>query len=280
MFSASGAVPVGAIRNWSTLSSSRSAGELDHEIDEVEALSRSARRARTGSGVRTTNVAACAARASRSPASLLSPYAVQRVRRVFLRVATDLRAVEDVVGAHGHELRSDRGAVPSERSRRPSALTANASSGFVSQPATIVIGGAVHDRVRALAERAGRCTAAASVEVRVRPGHRHDVLASVPKRPDDVRTRAGPQARRRGPSLRVPGELGVEEVRRPGVRPASRRTSRRRGPSRSAIAPLRRRATGTRHGGPARRATSRGRRRVARPRPRSRASTRRCRSTR
>ena len=43
MFSASGTVPVGAMRNASTFSSSRSSREPNHEIDEVTALARSAR---------------------------------------------------------------------------------------------------------------------------------------------------------------------------------------------------------------------------------------------
>ena len=113
MFSASGTVPVGAIRNASTLSSSRSCGEPQHEIDEVTALAprpgepEQALRA-DDERLRMSGLGELLAR------ELALAVAVERIGRIVLAVSTDLRTVEDVVGAHGHELRRDLGALLSK----------------------------------------------------------------------------------------------------------------------------------------------------------------------
>ena len=111
--------------------------------------------------------------------------AVERVRRIVLAVSTDLRAIEDVVGAHGHELRRDLGAVLSkgldaggvDRKRQLRVLLASRG---------IVECRAIHHRVGPLtSQQSLDCSSIRQVcEL---AGHGQDIVAAPHEHADDIR---------------------------------------------------------------------------------------------
>ena len=89
----------------------------NHEIDEVTAL---APRPGEPEQALRSNDECLLVRCSSEllPFELALAVPVERIRRILLAVTANLRAIEDVVGAHGHELRRDLGAVLEQGSRR------------------------------------------------------------------------------------------------------------------------------------------------------------------
>ena len=119
--------------------------QTNHEIDEVTALA--ARPGKPEQALRPDDERLRMSGSSELLACELAlAVAVERIRRILLTVSTHLRAIEDVVGAHGHELRRDLGAVLSkyldaggvDRKRQLRVLLASRG---------IVECGAVHHRV-------------------------------------------------------------------------------------------------------------------------------------
>ena len=85
--------------------------------------------------VRTTNVCSCALERSLLPLELALAVPVERIRRILLACNRRLRAIEDVVGAHRHELRARSPRIAAARLSTPVGVDRTASSGFSSHPA-------------------------------------------------------------------------------------------------------------------------------------------------